>query len=65
MSDDGIAVEAVKLLEINHPLFGEPTLGAVVNHSLLFVANNPISQFLNDHQFTGFKDPIVLERDLR
>jgi sugar lactone lactonase YvrE len=65
MSPDGMTVERVTTLEINHPLFGEPTLGAVVNHSLLFVANNPIERFLNNHTFTGFKDPVVLRRTLK
>jgi sugar lactone lactonase YvrE len=65
MSEDGLAVRAVKVLEINHPLFGEPTLGTVVNHSLFFVANNPIEQFLSVHSATGFPEPVVLRRDLR
>jgi hypothetical protein len=65
MSADGMTVKAVKLLEVNHPLFGEPTLGVVVNDSLLFVANNPIERYLNDHKFTGFPEPVVLKRDLK
>ena len=65
MSEDGLAVRAVKVLEINHPLFGEPTLGTLVNNSLFFVANNPIEQFLSVHSATGFPEPVVLRRDLR
>ena len=65
MSDDGLTVRALKVLDINHPLFGEPTLGTLVNNSLFFVANNPIEQFLSVHSATGFPDPVVLRRDLR
>lgn len=65
MSEDGMTVEAVKPLEVNHPLFGEPTLGVVVNDSLFFVANNRIEQFLSQHSFVDFPDPVVLKRDLR
>jgi sugar lactone lactonase YvrE len=65
MSEDGLTVRALKVLDINHPLFGEPTLGTLVNSSLFFVANNPIEQFLRVHSATGFPDPIVLRRDLR
>jgi sugar lactone lactonase YvrE len=65
MSDDGMTVEAVKTLEVNHPLFGEPTLGVVVNDSLFFVANNRIEQFLSQRSFAGFPDPVVLKRDLK
>lgn len=64
MSDDGMTVKAVKTLEIHHPLFGEPTLGVVVNGSLFFVANNPVERFLSDHNFADFPDPVVLKRDL-
>jgi sugar lactone lactonase YvrE len=64
MSADGLTVEAVKTLDINHPLFGEPTLGVVVNDSLFFVANNPVERFLSDHKFEGFPGPVVLRRDL-
>jgi sugar lactone lactonase YvrE len=65
MSEDGLTVRAVKVLEINHPRFGEPTLGTLVNNSLFFVANNPIEQFLSAHRATGFPEPVVLRRDLR
>ena len=65
MSEDGMTVQAVRTLEVNHPLFGEPTLGVVVNDSLFFVANNQIERFLSQHSFADFPDPVVLKRDLK
>lgn len=65
MSDDGTTVNAVQLLEINHPLFGEPTLGLVKGDTLLFVANNPITQFLKERRFESLPSPIILRRELR
>ena len=55
----------VQVLEMNHPLFGEPTLGVIKGNMLLFVANNPISKFLDDHQLSELPTPVILQRDLR
>ena len=57
-------ISEVEVLEMNHPLFGEPTLGVIKGHALLFVANNPISKFLDDHELTGLPTPVILQRDL-
>lgn len=65
MSYDGTTVDSIQPLEVNHPLFGEPTLGLVKGHELLFVANNPITQFLKDHAMGDFPDPVILRRNLR
>lgn len=65
MSSDGTAVTAVQLLEVNHPSFGEPTLGMVKGHTLLFVANNPITQFLKDRRLEGLPSPVILRLELR
>jgi sugar lactone lactonase YvrE len=54
----------VQVLEMNHPLFGEPTLGVIKGNTLLFVANNPISKFLDDHQLSDLPEPVILKRDL-
>ena len=55
----------VQVLEMNHPLFGEPTLGVIKGNMLLLVANNPISKFLDDHQLSDLPTPVILQRDLR
>lgn len=65
MDSEGTSVKSVQLLEINHPLFGEPTLGLVQGHTLLFVANNPITQFLKDHRLEALPEPVILRRELR
>jgi len=65
MSGDGTTVNSVQLLEVNHPLFGEPTLGVVKGHTLLFVANNPITQFLKDRKLEGLPSPVILSLELR
>ncbi|MET0624857.1 MAG: hypothetical protein ABW250_18055 [Pyrinomonadaceae bacterium] len=65
MSGDGTTVNSVQLLEVNHPLFGEPTLGLVKGHTLLFVANNPITQFLKDRRLEGLPAPVILRLELR
>jgi hypothetical protein len=64
MSKNQALVEEVQLLEMNHPLFGEPTHGTIRGNTLLFVANNPISKFLDDHQLSGLPEPAVLQRKL-
>jgi hypothetical protein len=65
LNSAGTTVTSVQLLEVNHPLFGEPTLGLVKGHTLLFVANNPITQFLKDRQLEGLPSPVILRRELR
>lgn len=65
MSGDGTTVASVQLLEVNHPLFGEPTLGLVKGRTLLFVANNPITQFLKDRRLEGLPSPVILRLELR
>jgi hypothetical protein len=65
MSGDGTTVNSVQLLEVNHPSFGEPTLGLVKGRTLLFVANNPITQFLKDRRLEGLPSPVILRLELR
>jgi hypothetical protein len=65
MSGDGTTVSAVQSLEVNHPLFGEPTLGLVKGHTLLFVANNPITEFLQNRRLESVPEPVILRRELR
>jgi sugar lactone lactonase YvrE len=65
MSNHGTTVKSIELLEINHPSFGEPTLGVVKGDTLLFVANSAMGQFLRDRQLTALPTPLILKRDLR
>ena len=65
MSNNGTTVESIQVLEINHPSFGEPTLGVVNQDTLFFVANSPVSQFLRDRQLSALPLPVILKRDLR
>ena len=64
LNKTGDTIDAVEVLEMNHPDFGEPTLGVVVGKELFFVANNPISQFLEGKKKTDFPAPIILKRRL-
>lgn len=65
MNSKGTVVNSIQVLEINHPSFGEPTLGVVKGDTLYFVANNPIGQFLRDHQPAALPSPVILKRVLR
>jgi hypothetical protein len=39
LSGDGLRITAARVIESNHPEWGEPTLGVVLGHSLLYVAD--------------------------
>lgn len=65
MNSKGTIVNSIQVLEINHPSFGDPTLGVVKGDALYFVANNPIGQFLRDRQPTALPAPVILKRVLR
>lgn len=45
LSPDGLGAERVELLEANHPLFGEPTLGVVVGERFYYIANSQWDRF--------------------
>jgi sugar lactone lactonase YvrE len=45
LTDDGRALAAVRIVEMNHPLIGEPTLGVVVDDTLYFVADSSGTAF--------------------
>jgi sugar lactone lactonase YvrE len=40
LSKDGTAIDAVRILEMNHPSMGEPTLGVVADGAFYFVADS-------------------------
>jgi len=64
MSSDGTTVKSIETLEINHPLFGEPTLGVIKDDSLFFIANNAVGKYLKDRDVASLPEPIVLSRRL-
>jgi sugar lactone lactonase YvrE len=45
LKDEGRGLAAVRILEMNHPLIGEPTLGVVVDDTLYFVADSSGTAF--------------------
>ncbi|MEE9465168.1 MAG: hypothetical protein V3W14_06320, partial [Candidatus Neomarinimicrobiota bacterium] len=42
---DYSAISRMEILESNHPLFGEPTLGQIVNDRLYYMANSPWGRY--------------------
>ena len=40
LSADGTRIDRVTILEMNHPKFGEPTIGVVVGQDYYFIANS-------------------------
>jgi len=49
LNENGTAVRDVKVLEINNPIFDEPTLGTVVGDTLFYVAVSQWGSYTEDH----------------
>jgi sugar lactone lactonase YvrE len=58
LAPDGVHITRVRILEMNHPAFDEPTLGTIVDGTLYFTANN------QGHRYYDTKHPYRPE-DLR
>ena len=62
LSDDGLAVERVRVLARNLPQFDEPSLGTVAGDDFYFVANSHWNRFEPDASLPdGLTGPIVLK----
>jgi hypothetical protein len=59
----GEKIERVDVLESNHPVFPEPTLGVIVGSDLYYVGNSMIGPFLEDPK-TELKPAIILDLPL-
>ncbi|MGB5628857.1 MAG: hypothetical protein WBM57_05795 [Woeseiaceae bacterium] len=65
LSDDGLAVEGVRPLAVNHELFDEPTLGLVQGDAFFFVANSHWNRFdANNELPEGLSGPVILKVNL-
>jgi tetratricopeptide (TPR) repeat protein len=56
----GEKIEKVDVLESNHPVFPEPTLGVIVGNDLYYVGNSMIGPFLEDPK-TELKPAVILD----
>jgi hypothetical protein len=63
MNDDSTGIEKVKILEGNHPVFPEPTLGVVVENDFYYVGNSMIGPFLENPN-AELKPAIILKLPL-
>jgi len=59
ISKDLQTIERVDVLESNHPVFPEPTLGVLIQNDLYYVGNSMIGPFLEDPK-TELKPAIIL-----
>jgi hypothetical protein len=63
ISKDSQRIERVDVLESNHPVFPEPTLGVLVQDDLYYVGNSMIGPFLDDPK-TELKPATILKLPL-
>lgn len=62
-NSDFSRIESVKILESNNKVFGEPTLGTIVNGWFYYLANSQFGQYLNDDE-VYLNPPIILKLQL-
>ncbi len=63
----GMKVTRVEILEMNHPAFDEPTLGAVTGRDFYFIANSQWERYSEDGKVRKgalLRPPLVLKRSL-
>jgi len=60
LNDDGTAIERVSVLEANHPLFAEPTLGVLLADTLFYVANSEWERFSDSVSAAVASEPRIL-----
>jgi hypothetical protein len=68
LNADSTKIEKLQVLEVNNPLFNEPTLGVVVGNSFYFTANSQWSAVDQKGQIQStenLKGPIILKLRLR
>lgn len=65
LNDEGTAIERVAVLEANHPLFAEPTLGVVSGDTLFYVANSEWGRFSDPATADSASEPRILRLVLR
>jgi hypothetical protein len=68
LNKEGTAVTNFKILENNHPAFGEPTLGTVQGNNLYYIANSQWGGYEKNHQpkpAEKLQDIVVLKLPLK
>lgn len=68
LSPDGTRIARARILEMNHPVFDEPTLGTVVDGVFYFSANNQGHRYhdvKNPPKPEDLKDAVILRVDLK
>jgi sugar lactone lactonase YvrE len=60
LNEDGTRIRRVTVLEANHPLFVEPTLGTLSGDTLFYVANSEWERFSNSSAADSASEPRVL-----
>lgn len=68
LTPDGLGISRGRILEMNHPDFDEPTLGAVAGDALYFTADSQGQKFLDAKKpmpAEGMRDAIILKLPLR
>jgi hypothetical protein len=63
INDDATAIEQVKVLETNHSLYPEPTLGVIVENDLYYVGNSMVGAYLENPN-TELKPAVILKLPL-
>ena len=58
LNKDASAIEDVRILESNHKLFTEITLGTIAENSLYYVANSQFGEYLEDRK-TKINQPLI------
>jgi sugar lactone lactonase YvrE len=68
LSPDGTTIARGRILEMNHPVFDEPTLGTIVDDVFYFSANNQGHRYhdvKNPPKPEDLQDAVILRVDLR